>query len=257
VKLKILFSFFAAVVFSQFVKAEVLFEGYYKVSQFKKHIGFLILRHELDGKTKHFKTTSYTRLAKNGFDMTESYQAVSDAQLMPISLNYLAASDKKNTKTIDVIFKKLKMSGTVIEDGKKININKEIQKDQFFSSALYYLLLNRKEGLKTDLAFDFKAITEEGPVVLPGKVVIDKKMITQGTLQLLKATNNFAGPEYENLITPRGEIISGFTPSTNIESQLVKDSKEATEGIKISASNLEKIFGNVPVGKINVYSAGK
>ena len=60
-----------------FAQAEIIFEGYYKVTQFKKHIGFLVLRHELDAKTKLFKTTSFSKLAKNGFDMTESYESVS------------------------------------------------------------------------------------------------------------------------------------------------------------------------------------
>ena len=34
-------------------KAEILFEGYYKVSQAKKHIGFVIQRNEIDAKTKN------------------------------------------------------------------------------------------------------------------------------------------------------------------------------------------------------------
>ncbi|MBC7458588.1 MAG: hypothetical protein H7235_09935, partial [Bdellovibrionaceae bacterium] len=34
------------------VQAEVLFEGYYKVTQFGKHIGFIVQRNELDAKTK-------------------------------------------------------------------------------------------------------------------------------------------------------------------------------------------------------------
>lgn len=246
------FTFF----FLQKAHSDILFEGYYKVTQFKKHIGFLVIRHELDAKTKHFKTTSYTRLDQNGFDMTESYQAISDAKLAPVSLNYLAASDKKNTKTIDVIFKKSKMSGSVIENGKTISINTAYKPDLFFSSALYYLLLN-KEGLKTGLARDFDAITEEGPAILHGKIVIDGKMITQGTLQLLKAKNSFAGSDYENLITSRGEIISGITPATNIETELVKNSAEATAGSKVSNSTLEKIFGDVPAGKVNIYQPSK
>ena len=58
------------------VQADVLFEGYYKVSQFKNHIGFFVLRQEIDNKTSQFKTTSFTRLSKNGFDMTESLTTI-------------------------------------------------------------------------------------------------------------------------------------------------------------------------------------
>ena len=233
-------------------KAELLFEGYYKVTQFKKHIGFLVLRHELDDKSKNFKTTSFIKLGKGGFDLTESYQAVSDAELAPISINYLAAGDKK-TKTIDVKFKDAKMIGNVVEDGKKSKINEKTTKGIFVSSALYYLMLKSKDGLKTDTKFDYAAITEEGPVVMKGSVTVDKKMLTQGSLQLLKITNNFAGSDYENLVTTRGEVVAATTPATSIETALVKNKEEATEGIKLAAGTLEKLFGNTPVGKTNVY----
>ncbi len=252
-------SLFLLVVFSISLsaKAELLFEGYYKVTQFKKHIGFLVLRHEIDEKTKNFKTTSFIKLGKGGFDLTESYQAVSDSELAPVSINYLAVGDKK-TKTIDVKFKNAKMSGTVTEDGKKSKLNEKTTKGVFLSSALYYLMLKSKDGLKTDTKFDYAAITEEGPVVMKGTVTVDKKMVTQGSLQLLKINNNFAGSDYDNLVTTRGEVIEASTPATSIESVLVKNKDEATEGIKMASGTLEKIFGNTPAGITNVYhSKGK
>jgi hypothetical protein len=238
-------------------RAEVLFEGYYKVTQFKKHIGFLVLRHEIDDKTKNFKTTSFIRLGAAGFDMTESYQAVSDSELAPVSLSYLAAGDQK-TKTIDVKFKAQKMTGTVLEDGKKTKIDEAVPKGSFLSSALYYLMLKSKTGLKTGTKFDYSAITEEGPVVMNGTVTVDKKMVTQGSNQLMKINNKFAGSDYDNLVSSRGEVISAVTPATSIESELVKDKNEATAGIKLSAGTLEKIFGSTPAGNKNLYfSKGK
>ena len=242
-------------VFSPLLNAEILFDGYYKVTQFKKHIGFMVLRHEMDAKTKEFKTTSFMRLGKNGFDMTESYQAVSDINLYPTKLNYLAAEGKGTTKTIDVVFKKQKMTGTAVENGKKTKLNEKIPKGTFLSSALYYLMLKSKDGLKTDSKFDFSAITEEGPTIQTGTVAVEKKMVTQGTLQLLKIHNKFAGSEYDNLVTTKGEVVSAITPSTSIETELVKTSTEATEGIKMTAGMLEKIFGEVPAGKVNVYQS--
>ncbi|MEQ1721530.1 MAG: hypothetical protein ABL930_00010 [Pseudobdellovibrio sp.] len=237
--------------------AEILFEGYYKVTQFKKHIGFLVLRHEIDDKTKNFKTTSFIKLGKGGFDLSESYQAVSTGDLAPVSINYLAAGDRK-TKTIDVKFKDQKMTGMVVEDGKKTKVSEKIPKGVFLSSALYYLMLKSKDGLKNDSKFDYVAITEEGPVAMKGTVNVDKKMTTQGSLQLLKISNYFAGSEYDNLVTSRGEVVSASTPATSIESELVKTKEEATDGVKLAAGTLEKIFGDTPSGKINVYqSKGK
>jgi hypothetical protein len=242
--------------FAKVVKAEILFEGYYKVTQFKKHIGFMILRHEMDGKSKQFKTTSFIRLGKNGFDMTESYQATSDVDLKPVKLSYLAAEGKSTTKLIEVTFKNNKMTGSAVENGKKIKVAETLPKqDIFLSSALYYLMLKSKDGLKTDSKYDFSAITEEGPAIMSGTAIVDKKMVTQGTLQLLKITNKFAGSEYENLVTTRGEVVSAVTKATSIETELVKSNAEALEGIKVAAGTLEKIFGEVPAGKVNVYQS--
>ena len=42
-----------SILFSVSAKAEILFEGYYKVTQSKKHIGFIIQRNEIDAKTKN------------------------------------------------------------------------------------------------------------------------------------------------------------------------------------------------------------
>ncbi len=238
------------------LKAEVLFEGYYKVTQFKKHIGFMVLRHEMDTKSKQFKSTSFIRLGKNGFDMTESYQATSDVDLKPLKISYLAAEGKSTTKTIEVSFKNGKMTGEAVENGKKIKINETLtKKDAFLSSALYYLMLKSKDGLKTDSKFDFFAVTEEGPALMQGTAIVDKKMVTQGTLQLLKITNSFAGSEYENLVTSRGEVVSAITKSTSIETELVKSNAEALEGIKVAAGTLERIFGDIPAGKVNVYQS--
>lgn len=238
-------------------KSEILFEGFYKVTQFKKHIGFLVLRHEIENKTKNFKTTSFIKLGKEGFDLSETYTAVSDSELAPVSISYLAAGDRKS-KTIDVKFKDQNMSGLAIEDGKKTKIKEKIPKGAFLSSALYYLMLKSKDGLKTDSKFDYVAVTEEGPVAIKGSVQVDKKMITQGSLQLLKISNNFAGSEYDNLVTARGEVVSASTPATSIESELVKTKEEALMGIKLPAGTLEKIFGSSPEGKTNIYqSKGK
>lgn len=234
----------------QFAQAEVLFEGYYKVTQFNKHIGFIVQRNEIDPKSKQFKTTSFLKLSKQGFDMTESLQAVSTSDLIPVSYSYIA-TDGKKTKTIDATIKKNKLNAVVIEDGKTKKVDKKVNKDAFLSSALYYMMLKSKEGLKTDTNFDFYAIAEETIDDTKGSSRIDKKLVTVDKLQLLKVTNKFAGSEYENLLTDKGEVYSAFTPATDVKSELVKDPDDATEGIKIPAGILEKFFGNVPVGKTN------
>jgi len=254
-KLMIAFLFVCCYSVSSF--SEVLFEGYYKVTQFKKHIGFVIQKYELDAKTKNFKTTSLLKLAKNGFDMTESLQATSDADLKPISYTYLMVDGTK-TKTIDASFDfksaEPKMTAMITENGEKKKQTKKITKDTFLSSALYYFMLKSKTGVKVDTKYEFSAVAEEIFDVSKGSSHIQKKMVASGPMQLMKAQNKFAGSEYSNLLNERGEVISSLTPATGIEVQLVKSAEEATEGIKVPNGTYEKIFGEVPAGKINAFN---
>jgi hypothetical protein len=239
-----------------FSAGEILFEGYYKVTQAKKHIGFVVQRNELDSKTKNFKTTSFLKLSKNGFDMSESLQTVSDADLKPVSYTYLS-TDGTKTKTIDATFnfsgKSPKMSALITENGEKKKKDKKITKDTFLSSALYYFMLKSKTGIKADTKYNFSAVAEERFEVSKGSSRVEKKLITQGPLQLLQVQNKFADSEYSNLLNDRGEVVSANTPATSIELVLVQNSAEATEGVKVSAGTFEKIFGDVPAGKINIY----
>lgn len=241
---------------SPHAQSEILFEGFYKVSQFKKHIGFVVQRNEIDPKTKNFKTTSILKLAKNGFDTTESLQAISDGDLRPVSYTYMMADGIK-TKTIDATFdfksKEPKMNAVVTESGEKKKINKKITKDTFLSSALYYFMLKSKTGIKVDTKYDFTAIAEEVLEATKGSSVIQKKLVSSGPFQFLKSQNKFAGSEYSNLLNDRGEVFSSNTDATGIEIQLVKSSSDATEGVKMSNGLYEKIFGDIPAGQINQF----
>lgn len=243
---------FALIFFVVTVQAEILFEGYYKVTQFNKHIGFIVQRNELDSKTKQFKTTSFLKLGKGGFDMTEALQATSTADLVPLQYSYVA-TDGKKTKTIDATIEKGKLSAVTLENGKTKKSSKKINKDAFLSSALYYMMLKSKEGLKTDTNFDFFAIAEETIDDTKGSSHIEKKLVTVDKFQLLKVNNKFAGSEYENLLTDKGEVYSSYTPATDIKSELVKNPDDATEGIKIPAGVYDKFFGGIPSGKINPF----
>jgi len=236
-------------------QAEVLFEGYYKVSQFKKHIGFFIAKYEIDEKSKQFKTTTFLKLGKNGVDLTESLQAISDLDFKPVKYTYMAI-DSKKSKTIDADFKDGSMSGLITENGEKKKLNVKISKDTFLSSSLYYKMLRSKEGLKSGVTFKFSAVAEEQAAEINGGLAqIDAKMVSKGALQLLKVANSFSGSEYENLITTQGQIFSAFTSATGIDVELVKTSAEATEGVKVSANTLEKLFGNLPDGKTNILNS--
>ena len=248
--------------FYSMANASVVFEGYYKVSQFNNHIGFIIIRHELEPKTNNYIIQTYLRLAKKNFDMTETLNTVSDSNMKPVKYSYTAL-DKKRSKTIDgnlTIDNKTKkevLSVLAVEDGKKLAVSVPYEKGVFFSSALYPMMLRGEKGLKTSLDFDFSALAEEAAQVHTGTTKIAKNRVTKDTFQLLKAENNFAGSSYEVLLTDKGEIISTSDSKTGIKTELVRNKEEAIQDIKVNNKTIEQIFDSIPEGKTNSLNVKK
>lgn len=248
--------------FSSLAKASVIFEGYYKVSQFNNHIGFIVIKHELEPKTNNYIIHTFLRLAKKNFDMTETLMTVSDANMKPVRYSY-TAMDKKKSKTIegtittDTKTKKEVLAVLAIEDGKKISVSVPYEKGVFFSSALYPTMLRGEKGLKTNMELDFNAIAEEVAQVHTGKTKIAKARVTKDTFQLMKAFNDFAGSSYEVLLTDKGEIVSTNDSKTGIKTELMRNKEEAIQDIKINNKTLEQVFGSIPEGKTNSLNVKK
>ncbi len=247
---------------SSIANAAVVFEGYYKVSQFNNHIGFIIIKHELEPKSNNYIIQTYLRLAKKNFDMTETLKTVSDSNMKPVQYSYTAL-DKKRTKTIegtitnDAKTKNEIMAIVAIEDGKKLAMSVPYEKGVFFSSALYAMMLRGEKGLKTGMDLEFNAIAEEAAQVHTGTTKIAKTRVTKDTFQLMKAENNFAGSNYEVLLTDKGEIVSTNDSKTGIKTELVRNKEEAIQDIKINTKTLEQIFGSNPEGKTNSLNVKK
>lgn len=255
--------FFSAIYFSSlFAFSSTIFEGYYKVMQMDQHIGFVIIRHSLDPKNSQFQIQTYLRLSKRGFDMTETLSTVSDSGLKPIKYSY-TGMDKTKSKTIDlelVIDKKTKaesLAGVGVEAKNKLTLSVPMEKGVFFSSALYPMMLRSPAGIKTDTSFEFSAVAEETAQVHTGTSKVEKNMVTLGNQQVFKVSNSFAGSTYDSFITPNGEILSTNNSSTGIKTELVRQKEEAIQDIKINKKTIEKIFGQLPEGKINSLHAKK
>lgn len=241
--------FIAIFFFSIITKAEVLFDGYYKVTSYDKHIGFFISKYEFDQTKKQFKHTYYLRIAKAGMDLTESMKAISDLDFKPISYEYTQL-EGKNAKLIDTKFKAGRMTGSITAGGKKTKINAALPEGAFLSSSLYYVMLKSPSGLKPGISFSFKAVAEELGEVKTGKsTILDKKMVL-GQAAAYKVKNEFANSSYENFITDKGEVISAQNP-TGISTELVANIAEATEGVSVNNTVLSKLFGEVPKGASN------
>lgn len=232
--------------------ADVLFEGYSKVTSEQKHIGFTISRYEFDSKKNLFISTYFTKIGVGQNEVTESLKAISDSELNPISYEYTQVAGS-NTKTIDAKFTGLKLSGIVSENGKSKKIAANIEKGTFLSTFLVYLMLKSKTGLQSDTTYEYKAIAEEDGDIVSGKAIVGKLETFSG-VSTYKVLNTFKDVSFVSFVNERGEVLGTQADSHGIHTQLVAKPSEATQGFKINESIMKNLFGETPKGLNNVLS---
>lgn len=240
---------FTTLSFAQLSSAEIMFEGYYKISQGGVHIGYIINRVEYLEKKQQFSTVSFTKTNELGNNLTESLKTLSTQDMEPISYSYTTLMAGA-TKTIDAKFDKRTMTATVNDSGKKQKIVKSIPKGVFLSNVLVYMILRSKEGLQEDARYEYQAIAEEDAEILKGVTVIKGKTTYQ-TVKALQASNEFKGIKFTSVISDTGEILSTYIPEQKLSAELVSDTKEAIGSISLPGPLLKDLFGGTPVGTIN------
>lgn len=231
--------------------ADILFEGYSKVLINEKPIGYIVNRYEFLPNKNQFVSTYFLKTSAPGVELLETYKAVADKDLAPVSYNYTSLLNK-DSKSIDAEIKKGKMNGTIIENGKKKTVKNDLKPKEFLSTFLIYWILKSEKGLVAGESYPYKAIAEEDGVLAEGITVIKKKQETYAGLPVYKAMNDFKGQKFEAYVTERGEIVQTFVPANGVTTELVATRAEAVGPFSFSEPLIKKLFGNIPEGKENV-----
>jgi hypothetical protein len=235
------------------LSAEVLFEGYFKISSGGAHVGYSVNRYEFDPKKKQFIATSFLKTNELGGNVAESLKAIADEKLSPVSYSYTTLVGK-SAKAIDVSFKNQKMTATIKDGtGKDKKISKDLPKGSFLSTFLTYLILKSKTGFKPDTKFEYKAIAEEDAEIYSGLAVV-QKMEQVNSIQAYRVINDFKDVKFISYVTEKGEVISTKSPSYSLQRELVHQSTEATLNLPVPTDTLTSLFGAVPLGQENPVS---
>ena len=253
-------AYFAAILlFLQFsaatARAEVLFEGYSKITAGEAPIGYVVSRYEFDSKKKQFISTYFIKTGKGPSETTESLKAVADSELAPISYEYTSMAGKE-TKIIDAKFKAGTMTA-MINNGKTTQkIDKKIPKGTFLSTFLVYLMLKSKEGLRSETKYEYQAIAEEDASITKGQALVGKEEIFNG-YKAFKILNTFKDSKFLSYVNDHGEILGTNAMGQGIQTELVATAAEATTGQSYSATLLKTLFGSVPAGTQNAVSQAR
>lgn len=223
----------AVIFFGSSALAEVVFDGYYKIENDGKHVGFAVRQLDIDAKKK---TRTY-RMFVHTLDgeqkgHEESLIATSADNLRPIE-----SSDNDDGHT-----KKLKY------DAKK---KSKLQANEIFSiSALSLLLENHPE---TGKFYSYMALRENNGTTNRGQMYV-LKVKPMDKLQVYRVIDWFENPPIETWVASNGEILKELVPHKKLTSTLVKNADAAIGSIKFDRAVLKKTFGEIPTGQKNVLS---
>lgn len=240
--------------YSSLASADVLFEGYYKLTLADQHIGYFIQRYDLDPQNKTFSSIYYLFTKTAEGTTTESLNAKASSKLEPLGYQY-SRLDGTKTKAIDAVVKKAgklnKLVIKVIENGKatvhEITLNDKI----FLSTFLAHLILKNPQGIQVGNKFSYEAIAEEDGQIEHGEVFV-KEQVKEKGLDTFRTLNTYKKEEFVNWLDIKGESIKTQVVKLNLNAELMANPKEAYLNMPFSESSVRMLFGNIPEGKTNL-----
>lgn len=235
---------------SIFSRADVLFEGYYKIFLSGVHSGYAIQKYELNAAKKEFTSTYYlyVRTSPDGSKSNaESLIAVSDDGFKPKSYQYTALLNG-SPMTIDASFVKDKIQAKVMKDGKPQSISQLLPKGSFLSTMLLYMVLQK--GLKTGAAYSFNAVAEEDGQIYPGNLKVIKEDTYKGH-SVFKLEYDFKGIPSMAFVSFNGNVLYTEATAQRVETELVTSPSDARVNFPFAEKTITKLFGGIPAGQIN------
>lgn len=255
-----------ALTFSLKVQAEVIFEGYYKVTLSGVHAGYVIQRYEFDATQKLFtgKAFTYVRITPDGKQfINESLVAKANDKFQPVSYNYSGLIASLNEQTgriennvtlIDATFQGQKMTLKGLKSGKNFSSKTTYPQGAFLSNFLLQLMLQK--GLAVGRNFRFEAIAEETGMVHKGQVQIVAEEQFKGA-NAFKINWAYKDVESTSYISTNGNALGTESPAQKVAQVLVANPSEATAGFTLPQQSIKKIFGNIPAGNVHDFAKPK
>lgn len=231
---------------------KIIFEGYFKISLFNKHVGYYIQRYEIDQKKKRFVSTYFLKTNQEGGNISESLKATSTESLMPLYYQYTSLQGKKS-KTIDAKVVGGKMTVNMTEGGRPRTYEKPIKKGTFFSTFLTFLILQGEKGMKPGVKYDYVGVAEEDGLIHKGTAYIEKEEAFKG-IPAYKILNTFKNSQFVNYVNKKGESLKSYSPTLGLGAEIVANPDEATKGFVVDSSTLKLLFGSHPTGLVNELS---
>ncbi len=237
-------------------RAEIQFEGYYRIEADAKHVGFAVVRWERDPPSKNeiVKYFLHTADLENVMHRILSTE-VFDPAFRPVRYEQEESTDDKPSKYV-VSFRKGGLFDVAYQ-AKGFSQEKktgDIPEGAFLSQEINRVLAANKPA--KGKVYKYLALNESKAVFMDGQVsVLDSKKI--GGHTVYRMFDDFNVPPEEIWMLDNGQILKLKAPDRNVTCTLVHGADEAIGSLEFNRSELIKLFGEIPRGTMNPVSTGK
>jgi hypothetical protein len=240
--------------FSLNLEAAIIFEGYYRIEDSGKHVGFSVLREDFDP-IKKIRTIQYLVNTRDRDQKIQKIEATTrqTENYQPLSSDFKGLDGDAPSRlqiSVAALNFQLQFRG---EDIKSAQAGK-FSKNEFWSSAAHRVLAANKFAVgKT---YKYRALREDLGVHRVGQIQVLAHRSEKG-FSIFQIYDDFENNAEEAWISIDGEILKSRIPTRNVTSTLVSTSQEALGSLGFEKSDLAIFFGDVPEGQINSIAAQK
>ncbi len=232
--------------------AEITFEGFYRIENAGEHVGFSVVREELDPKTK-ISTIRYFIVTTDRDHKLHEVRSTSthDARLNPLTSDYIEKTEGQEVEHLHV---QIKITGKNYhyvkqEDKFKKQGDGKLKDNEFLRPMTdHVLLLNH---LKKGKAYTYDVFRDDEAAHRGGQVQVLDEATVKGH-KLFQILDDSEMHPQENWLADNGQILMSRLPKVSVTSKLVPNFEMAVGEIPFKRSDLLHFFPEMPKGEKNL-----
>lgn len=229
--------------------AKTIFESYYRVESDRKHVGYVLQRLEQDPQTKVQTLKGYVQLDQDGKTI---WQEVALTHREGHAFRSIYKSNESgDLQSVTAVFDRNGAGKVILQSGKGKPRANRISSVDVLSGLLFYSV--DLSLLKKDIAYSYKAFSEERGRVARGSIILMSKE-SAGERQVLQLADEFIGQTIENFVNTEGIPLGSRIDSLKLVTYWVPDRAAAIGVMEFPEARIKKIFGAVPKGQTSPWS---
>ena len=227
--------------------AETTFEGFYRIDRGRKHVGFVVQRLRREGDRRIL--TSYLRLRQpDDTEVFESFKSTALANGMPI-----ASEHRGNNAGMPAIFARFTGPRGRVDFGvPESRRPTSVDKYDLMGSFLFFVA--NLPSLATGSIYRYYAFAEERGTVQAGTLHVAGAQDVNG-VKVYRLLDDFLGEPVEDFVAANGQPLGSRALGGDLNVYWVDSRDEAIGIFKYPNRDVIALFGDLPAGKVNVWTA--